>query len=103
MVDTGAFATLLHRGFVPGCMCLFIETPLAHLPSNLKQRAWKIARIRRLSVGSVDIVGKDVGVIDLEGLIHSDLLRGLSRSPGLLVQRFCEAITGSSTLEHGRL
>src|SRR5712692_8185830 len=84
MVDTGAFATLLHRGFVRRLHVPLHETPLSSSAVNLKQRGVEIARIRRLSVGSVDIVGKDVGVIDLEGLIHSDLLRGSQPVAGLL-------------------
>jgi hypothetical protein len=35
-------------------------------------------------VGSVDIVGKDVGVIDMEGLIHDGLLEGSPPVAGLL-------------------
>lgn len=84
MVDTGAFATLLHRGFVRGLHVPVHETPFNSTAVNLKQRGVDIARIRKLSVGSVDIVGKDVGVVDLEGLIHSDLLRGSQPVAGLL-------------------
>jgi predicted aspartyl protease len=84
MVDTGAFATLLHRGFVRRLHLPLHETEFSSSAVNLKQRGVQIARIRRLSVGSVDIVGKDVGVVDLEGLIHSDLLRGSQPVAGLL-------------------
>ena len=84
MVDTGAFATLLHRGFVRRLHVPLHETPFTSAAVNLKQRGVEIARIKRLSVGSVDIVGKDVGVVDLEGLIHSDLLRGSQPVAGLL-------------------
>src|SRR5260370_38579562 len=76
MVDTGAFATLLNRGFVRRLHVPLHQTAFSSSAVNLKQRGVAIARIRRLSVGSVDILGKDVGVVDLEGLIHSDLLRG---------------------------
>jgi predicted aspartyl protease len=84
MVDTGAFATLLNRGFVRRLHVPLHETPFSSSAVNLKQRGVQIARIRRLSVGSVDILGKDVGVVDLEGLIHSDLLRGSQPVAGLL-------------------
>jgi len=84
MVDTGAFATLLHRGFVRRLHVPLQQTAFSSSAVNLKQRGVSIARIRRLSVGSVDIVGKDVGVVDLEGLIHSDLLRGAQPVAGLL-------------------
>ena len=43
---------------------------------NLNMRDVQIARIRHLSVGSVDIVGHNVGVINLAGLIHGGLLVG---------------------------
>lgn len=84
MVDTGAFATLLHRGFVRRLHVPLHETEFSSSAVNLKQRGVQVARIRRLSVGSVDIMGKDVGVVDLEGLIHSDLLRGSQPVAGLL-------------------
>ena len=84
MVDTGAFATLLHRGFVRQMRIPLHETPFSSSAVNLKQRGVEVARIRRLSVGSVDIMGKDVGVIDLEGLIHGGLLRASPPVAGLL-------------------
>jgi hypothetical protein len=84
MVDTGAFATLLHRGFVRRLHVPLHATEFSSSAVNLKQRGLQVARIRRLSVGSVDIMGKDVGVVDLEGLIHSDLLRGSQPVAGLL-------------------
>jgi hypothetical protein len=60
------------------------ETQFSSAAVNLKQRGVEVARIQRLSVGSVDIVGKDVGVIDLEGLIHGGLLRASPPVAGLL-------------------
>jgi hypothetical protein len=84
MVDTGAFATLLHRGFVRKMRIPLHETQFSSAAVNLKQRGVEVARIQRLSVGSVDIVGKDVGVIDLEGLIHGGLLRASPPVAGLL-------------------
>ena len=84
MIDTGAFATLLHRGFVRRMRIPLHETAFTSAAVNLKQRGVEIARIRRLSVGSVDILGKDVGVIDLEGLIHSGLLDASPPVAGLL-------------------
>jgi len=84
MVDTGAFATLLHRGFVRRLHVALRKTPYSSSAVNLKRRGVEIAWIRRLSVGSVDIMGKDVGVVDMEGLIHGDLLRGSQPVAGLL-------------------
>jgi predicted aspartyl protease len=76
MVDTGSFTTLLHRSFVRRMRIATRETPYSSSAVNLKERGVRVAHIRKLSVGSVDIVGKEVGVIDLEGLIHDGLLEG---------------------------
>ncbi len=84
MVDTGSFATLLHRPFVRRMRIATRETPFNSSAVNLKERGVWVARIRKLSVGSVDILGKEVGVIDLEGLIHGGLLRGSPPVAGLL-------------------
>jgi predicted aspartyl protease len=74
MVDTGSFATLLHRSFVRRMRIATRETQYSSSAVNLKERGVRVALIRKLSVGSVDIIGKEVGVIDLEGLIHGGLL-----------------------------
>jgi predicted aspartyl protease len=84
MVDTGAFTTLLHRDFVRRMRIPLQETPFSSAAVNLKQRGVEIARIRRLSVGSVDIVGKDVGVIDLGGLVRHGMLHASPPVAGLL-------------------
>jgi predicted aspartyl protease len=84
MVDTGAFATLLHRSFVKRMKIPLRDTPFRSAAVNLKMRDVQIARIRRLSVGSVEIVGHNVGVIDLGGLIHGGLLAGKRPVAGLL-------------------
>ena len=84
MVDTGSFTTLLHRAFVRRMRISTYETPYSSSAVNLKERGVRVARIRKLSVGSVDIFGKDVGVIDLEGLIHNGLLQGSPPVAGLL-------------------
>jgi predicted aspartyl protease len=84
MVDTGAFATLLHRPFVRQMRIPTRQTPYSSAAVNLKQRGVDVARIRKLSVGSIDIIGREVGVIDLEGLIHDGLLEGTPPVVGLL-------------------
>ena len=84
MVDTGSFATLLHRSFVRQMRIPTRETALSSSAVNLKDRGVRVARIRKLSVGSVDIVGRQVGVIDLEGVIHNGLLDGSPPVAGLL-------------------
>lgn len=84
MVDTGSFTTLLHRSFVRRMRIATRETPYSSSAVNLKERGVRVANIRKLTVGSVDIMGKDVGVIDLEGLIHDGLLEGSPPVAGLL-------------------
>jgi predicted aspartyl protease len=84
MVDTGSFTTLLHRSFVRRMRIATRETPYSSSAVNLKERGVRVAHIRKLSVGSVDIIGKEVGVIDLEGLIHDGLLEGSPPVAGLL-------------------
>jgi predicted aspartyl protease len=84
MVDTGSFATLLHRSFVRQMRIPTRQTPFSSAAVNLKQRGVQVARIRQLSVGTVDILGKEVGVVDLEGLIHLKLLQGHPPVAGLL-------------------
>jgi predicted aspartyl protease len=84
MVDTGSFATLLHRSFVRRMRIATRGTPFSSSAVNLTERGVRVARIRKLSVGSVDIIGKEVGVIDLGGLIHDGLLQGSPPVAGLL-------------------
>ena len=84
MVDTGSFATLLHRSFVRRMRIATRETRFSSSAVNLKERGVRVALIRKLSVGSVDIFGKEVGVIDLEGLIRDGLLGGSPPVAGLL-------------------
>jgi predicted aspartyl protease len=84
MVDTGAFATLLHTRFVRRMKIPLRDTPLSSSGVNLKQRGVQIATISRLSIGSMDLERKDVGVINLEGLIHGGLLNASPPVVGLL-------------------
>lgn len=84
MVDTGSFGTLLHQPFVRRMRIATRGTPFSSSAVNLKDRGVRAARIRKLSIGAVDIVGKEVGVVDLEGLIHDGLLEGSPPVAGLL-------------------
>jgi predicted aspartyl protease len=84
MVDTGSFATLLHRSFVRRMRIPTRNTSFSSSAVNLKERGVGVAWIRKLSVGSVDINGKEVGVVDLEGLIRKGLLQGSPPVVGLL-------------------
>src|SRR5262249_27690487 len=60
MVDAGSFTTLLHRSFVRRMRIATRGTPYSSAAVNLKERGVRVAMIRKLSVGSVDIVGKEV-------------------------------------------
>ena len=84
MIDTGAFATLLHRPFVKRMKIPLHDTPFSSAAVNLRESDVQVARIRRLSVGSIEIVGHNVGVIDLAGLIHHGMLDGKRPVAGLL-------------------
>ncbi|HEV2095107.1 MAG TPA: retropepsin-like aspartic protease, partial [Chthoniobacterales bacterium] len=84
MIDTGAFTTLLHQRFVRRMKIPLRDTPFSSGGVNLKQRGVQLATIRKLSVGSVDLRGKEVGVIDLEGLVHGGMLEGKRPVVGLL-------------------
>ncbi|HLW35900.1 MAG TPA: aspartyl protease family protein [Chthoniobacterales bacterium] len=70
MVDTGAFATLLHRPFVKRLHIPTEQTRLASAAINMKEEGLDVARIKRLSVGMVDIGRNDVGVVDLGGILN---------------------------------
>jgi predicted aspartyl protease len=84
MVDTGAFATLLHQPFVRSMRIPLRDTPFRSGGVNLKQRGVQVATISSFSVGSVQMRSKEVGVIDLEGLIRTRLLTGTPPVAGLL-------------------
>lgn len=84
LVDTGAFATLLHQPFVRQMKIPLRDTPYSSAGVNLKRRGVQLATINRFSVGSVKMRGKEVGVINLEGLIRNGLLDGTPPVVGLL-------------------
>jgi predicted aspartyl protease len=84
MVDTGAFATLMHRGFVRRLNIPTRETPFNSAGVNLRARGLRLATINRLSIGKVHFRKKEVGVMDLAGLIHGGLLAAKTPVAGLL-------------------
>jgi predicted aspartyl protease len=84
MVDTGAFATLLHRPFVRRMKIPTRETEFSSSGVNIARDGVQVALIKRLSVGTFEIKGKEVGVIDLEGLIHGGMLEATPPVAGLL-------------------
>jgi predicted aspartyl protease len=87
MVDTGAFATLLHRPFVRQLQIPVQETSIQSSAINVGMQEVDMARIQTLSVGLVNVMDKRVGVTDLADLIRS----GLQETPptvGLLGAEF---------------
>ena len=84
MVDTGAFATLLHRSFVQQMKIPMRQTPFGSALVNLRHKGIQMARIRELTVGAITITGKEFGVTDLQGLFQERLLRGKRPVAGLL-------------------
>jgi predicted aspartyl protease len=88
MIDTGAFTTLIHRPFLRDMRLSLRETPYASGAVNLRQRGLQLATIQRFSVGDFHVKGKEVGVMDLRGLIHGDLLAANPPVAGLLGSEF---------------
>ncbi len=88
MVDTGAFTTLIHRPFLREMRLKLRDTPYTSGAVNLDDRGLQLATIRRFSVGNFTVKGKEVGVMDLAGLIHGDLLHGEPPVAGLLGSEF---------------
>ena len=91
MVDTGAFATLMHRDFMQRMKIPMRKTRYNSAGVNLRERGLQLATINRLSIGKVHFRKKEVGVMDLEGLIHGGLLGAKPPVAGLL---------GSEILQH---
>jgi predicted aspartyl protease len=84
MVDTGAFATLLHSQFVLRMKIPLHQTQFKSVGVNLAQSRVRLANITRFSVGSLDMQSHRVGVINLERLIHGGLLEASPPVAGLL-------------------
>ena len=84
MVDTGAFATLLHSRFVIRMKIPLRQTKFRSVGVNLAQSRVRLANINRFSVGSMDMQSHSVGVINLERLIHGGLLDASPPVAGLL-------------------
>ncbi|MEO7723828.1 MAG: aspartyl protease family protein [Chthoniobacterales bacterium] len=88
MIDTGAFTTLIHRPFVREMRLKTRDTPYTSGAVNLEERGLQLAIIRRFAVGPYLVKGKEVGVMDLKGLIHGDLLEAEPPVAGLLGSEF---------------
>ena len=84
LVDTGAVVTTLHRPFVRELHIPYYATSITSSGINRKNDAVDVARIRRLSVGSVEVFGKTIGVADLNWLFSEDGGRQPRSVAGLL-------------------
>ncbi len=84
MVDTGAFATLMHRRFMHRMKIPVRNTPYSSAGVNLSERGLQLATINRLTIGTVHFRKKEVGVMDLEGLVHGKMLEAKTPVAGLL-------------------
>jgi predicted aspartyl protease len=94
MVDTGAFGTLLHNRFVRQMKIPLRESPFSSAGVNLKNRGVQLATINKFSVGSVQLRSKEVGVIDLEGLIRTGMLNASPPVAGLLGSEILQRYNG---------
>ena len=85
LVDTGAVMTTLHLPFVRRLRIPYYATPFTSSGVNRKEDAVNVAEINRLSVGSVNMSGKAIGVADLKWLFDGKR-RSLASPPvvGLL-------------------
>ncbi|MGZ5563621.1 MAG: aspartyl protease family protein [Chthoniobacterales bacterium] len=84
MIDTGAFRTLLHRRFVKQMNIPLRPTGIKLAGVNFAPGEVQRATIQRFSLGQVNMRSKEVGVINLEGLLHGSLLEGKPPVAGLL-------------------
>lgn len=98
MIDTGAFITLLHEPFLSGLGLDLRDTPYTSGGVNLADSDLKLTTIKDFAIGQLafgkfilgafKIAHKEVGVMDLSGLIRSDLLKGEPPVAGLLGSEF---------------
>ena len=91
MIDTGAFTTSDSRAFCARDAAEDARHALYLGAINLDERGLQLAVIRRFAVGPLMVKGKEVGVMNLDGLIHGDLLKGEPPVAGLLGSEFLRA------------
>jgi hypothetical protein len=84
LLDTGAVVTTLHLPFVQQLRIPYYATSIKSSGINRKEDAVDVARIRKLSVGRVDVFGKAIGVADLKWLLPENNPRGSHAVGGLL-------------------
>jgi predicted aspartyl protease len=98
MLDTGAFTTLIHSSFLADMRLKMRDTPFTSGAVNLDDRDLRLTRIKRFAIGHLvsgqflfgnfTVKDKEVGVMDLTGLIQGELLQGVPPVAGLLGSEF---------------
>jgi predicted aspartyl protease len=91
LVDTGAVVTTLHLPFVRQLHIPYYETSITSSGINRREDAVEVARVRKLSVGSVDLFGKAIGVADLNWLFPENNSRRSQPVGGLLGAELLES------------
>ena len=81
---TGAPVTILHHAFVQQIHVPTRRTRIVSTAINLKDQHVQVARIQKLSLGTIHVRCGMVGVSDLAGLIHTPLAEGSLPFAGLL-------------------
>jgi len=94
LVDTGAVVTTLHLPFVRQLRIPHYETSITSSGINRREDAVQVARVRKLSVGSVDVFGKAIGVADLNWLFPENSSRRSQPVGGLLGAEFLKSHHG---------
>jgi len=84
LVDTGAVVTTLHRPLIRQLKIPYYATSLTSSGIHRKEDEVDVARIRQLSVGSVNLYGKAIGVADLRWLFPENSSRESRPIAGLL-------------------
>src|SRR5262249_38627649 len=84
LVDTGAVVTTLHLPFVRQLRIPYYATSITSSGINRQEDEVDVARVRKLSVGEVTVVGKAIGVADLNWLFPETPRRESRQVGGLL-------------------
>jgi len=84
LVDTGAVVTTLHLPFVRQLRIPYYATSITSSGINRKEDEVDVARVHKLSVGEVTVVGKAIGVADLNWLFPETPRRESRQVGGLL-------------------
>lgn len=84
LVDTGAVVTTLHLPFVRQLHIPHYDTSITSSGINRREDAVQVATVRKLSVGSVNVFGKAIGVADLNWLFPENNSRRSRAVGGLL-------------------